>query len=605
MKKTLIFVFALTSLGLYGQNIGINLLNPEYTLDVRSGSVGDAGQLNVSNQDKSRYLRFFSGSDAFPDPSLAWNPGHSFLFATYNDATFEFTEYLRIHSDGNIGIRMPNPEANLDIKGGDWNLEAGNPGDVRVGNASYNFRIGVATGGGGAGITRLFSSSQLRIGTADEVRVTLDTEGEVGFGTTNPTQKVHVNGKLKIGDDAKAPSEGTIRYNSATKKFEGYDGTKWINLGGSNPYGNFGEFNLPNDKLNGISMPGDIVGMVVTDGYLAFSSLNEEIVGVNSSFPFDPIYDNVRYIDLYSLDTDGTLDLELSLNSLDWSATSSLGAKLALSSSRFLISNIASNEVLEYTKTSSSWLFSNTFESPDSSIDEKFGSSIDIDGQKTIIGAPASGSFFEPAEGPGKAYVYAADDSLEGTLSGSAAEIGDQFGSSVSLSGTRALVGAPSKQYNTFENAGSATVFNFFNGNWSTNNTFYDETPAEDENFGISVDVQNSDYLYIQTYEEGIVNYAVENGFWELKETIEIMNSELEISSFRNEDYQTLLANSYDPFLGAFIVPYLSIYERATDNNFSPLSFLINGTTSITSYGIMNNKVYTLGSDDQVYVFDY
>ncbi len=38
------------------------------------------------------------------------------------------------------------------------------------------------------------------------------------------------DGKIVIGDDATAPQEGSIRYNSVTNTFEGYNGTVWVTL---------------------------------------------------------------------------------------------------------------------------------------------------------------------------------------------------------------------------------------------------------------------------------------------------------------------------------------------------------------------------------------
>lgn len=48
---------------------------------------------------------------------------------------------------------------------------------------------------------------------------------QVGVNNDMPEQALDVNGKIKLGDDATTPTEGTIRYNSATKTFEGFDGT--------------------------------------------------------------------------------------------------------------------------------------------------------------------------------------------------------------------------------------------------------------------------------------------------------------------------------------------------------------------------------------------
>ena len=53
--------------------------------------------------------------------------------------------------------------------------------------------------------------------------------GNVGIGTSNPTEKLEVAGAIKIGTTATAtPTAGTIRFNTTTSKFEGYDGTAWV-----------------------------------------------------------------------------------------------------------------------------------------------------------------------------------------------------------------------------------------------------------------------------------------------------------------------------------------------------------------------------------------
>lgn len=53
--------------------------------------------------------------------------------------------------------------------------------------------------------------------------------GNVGIGTTTPTEKLEVNGAIKIGETSAAtPAAGTIRFNTTTSKFEGYNGTAWV-----------------------------------------------------------------------------------------------------------------------------------------------------------------------------------------------------------------------------------------------------------------------------------------------------------------------------------------------------------------------------------------
>jgi len=199
MKQVIVIILFFSITQVFSQNTGVNTTDPQYTLDVRSLSIDAASQLNISNPDKSKYIRFFSGSDSYPDPSMTWRPEKNFLFATYDDVSFAFTEYMRIDSIGDVGIGIFNPEARLDIKGGDWNLDAGNPGDLRIGDTLNNLRIGVATGGGGAGISRVYSSNNLMLGVDDEPIMTMTELGNVGVNNTNPESKLDIK---NIGDGA-------------------------------------------------------------------------------------------------------------------------------------------------------------------------------------------------------------------------------------------------------------------------------------------------------------------------------------------------------------------------------------------------------------------
>ncbi|WP_298761063.1 hypothetical protein [uncultured Psychroserpens sp.] len=74
--------------------------------------------------------------------------------------------------------------------------------------------------------------------------------GNIAVGSSSAEQKLDVNGKIKIADDNTAPTEGTMRYNSVTKNFEGYDGTKWVILN-NNPSFNVTTITAPdNDTPN-------------------------------------------------------------------------------------------------------------------------------------------------------------------------------------------------------------------------------------------------------------------------------------------------------------------------------------------------------------------
>lgn len=227
------------SLIMRGQEVGINITNPEYSLDVRSNSIENAAQLNISNQDKSRYIRLFSGSMTYPDPSISIPPEKSLLFASFNDTSSVFNEYMRISSIGNVGIGINNPQAMLDVKGGDWNLEAGNPGDFRIGDETYNFRIGVATGGGGAGITRLYTNSNaLFLGVNNSASLILEPNGSI-IAPSVSDSLIDIAGNKALITKEYAEANFT---SSGLESLDEGNGVGW-RIKGANPnnYGNIGE----------------------------------------------------------------------------------------------------------------------------------------------------------------------------------------------------------------------------------------------------------------------------------------------------------------------------------------------------------------------------
>ena len=55
----------------------------------------------------------------------------------------------------------------------------------------------------------------------------LPAAAQVGVNNPNPEQALDVAGKVKVGNDATTPSDGTIRYNDSETAFEGYAGGEW------------------------------------------------------------------------------------------------------------------------------------------------------------------------------------------------------------------------------------------------------------------------------------------------------------------------------------------------------------------------------------------
>jgi hypothetical protein len=101
---------------------------------------------------------------------------------------------------GNVGIGTTAPAARLDILGGNWDT-ASTEGDLRIGDATYRLKIGIATGGGGAGHATIaaqggINTLSLGAGTtlATQRALTITGAGNVGIGTASPAAKLDVNG---------------------------------------------------------------------------------------------------------------------------------------------------------------------------------------------------------------------------------------------------------------------------------------------------------------------------------------------------------------------------------------------------------------------------
>jgi len=94
------------------------------------------------------------------------------------------------------------------------------------GVASWQTPAGGATPGGSTGYVQFNNSGAFG---ADSNLFWDNINERLGIGTTGPQTKLDVAGAIKIGsqDTCNSNTEGAIRYNSASKKFEGCNGTSW------------------------------------------------------------------------------------------------------------------------------------------------------------------------------------------------------------------------------------------------------------------------------------------------------------------------------------------------------------------------------------------
>ena len=156
----------------------------------------------------------------------------------------------------------------------------------------------------------------------------------------------------------------------------------------------------------------------------------------------------------------------------------------------------AANNVLQWCRENEDWIgltqpplyFSRYLENPAPDANDNYGISVALDGTTAVIGA--DGDNPGGINGAGRARVFdIATGALISTLDNPSPDISDRFGVSVAIDGTTAVVGAERGDTGAV-NTGTAYVFNTTTGNMVS--TLANPTPASLDSFGVSVDVDGS-----------------------------------------------------------------------------------------------------------------
>ncbi|MBI5882728.1 MAG: hypothetical protein HZB91_06445 [Elusimicrobia bacterium] len=126
-------------------------------------------------------------------------------------------ELFVIKGDGNIGVGTPSPDSRFKIyqQGGSY-MRLEDPGaSASASNGIWDVLVSngpLPDNGGDLAFTRTGGQTPV---------MTLQADGDVGIGTTNPADKLHVAaGQLRLDNDTDSTNKGCFRYNGTSNQLE-------------------------------------------------------------------------------------------------------------------------------------------------------------------------------------------------------------------------------------------------------------------------------------------------------------------------------------------------------------------------------------------------
>ena len=179
-----------------------------------------------------------------------------------------------------------------------------------------------------------------------------------------------------------------------------------------------------------------------------------------------------------------------------------------------------------YSFDSGTWTLIQTVNDPGIGTDDQFGQSVSISGTNAVVGA--GGAVVNGADYAGKAYFYSMRSgswSLVSTVADPGATSGDFFAYSLSVSGTNAVIGAVGTAFNQ----GAAYFYSLDSGTWTLTTTLSDPGAASPDQFAYAVSISGTNAVIGawqhtvsgHTYQGAAYFYSLDSGAWTLTHTVD------------------------------------------------------------------------------------
>lgn len=283
-----------------------------------------------------------------------------------------------------------------------------------------------------------------------------------------------------------------------------------------------------------------------------------------------------------TITADFTLYAQYALDAQELTPGSSVSA-VAISGNFMVIGSSADEAAYVYYRSSGVWGLSKTLSTSESG--DGFGSSVAIDGDYILIGAPANDSSGYTDAGAVYVFEYSSSTWPQSALLVSQnPESGGAFGSAVDISGEYAAVGAYLESPDGYTESGSGYVFYRNGGTWDSYQQFSNSTAAD--HFGESIAIDGSNLVIGSKEHNGGYGIAYiyalsETNSWTLSQTITS-----DTDTDKSADY---FASSIDIY-GNYIVVGVPLHDHDSLID-TGAAFVFLYDTGTTSWGSMTRLV--------------
>jgi hypothetical protein len=211
----------------YAGNVGIGTTNPQNNLHISGAASSDASNIRIDSTTQYGGLVIYENNTLRTILGYG-NAGNIFSNAQTDSTSLRGANYLHlgassavtltINSSDNVGIGTTSPSQKLEVSGSGYIIKATANGSdssyFQAVNGSYDYIAGVATSLG-YGLMGMNSNHALAIMTSGSERMRITSDGNVGIGTTSPSEKLHVIGNTIIQSTSTGNGTTAIRVNNS------------------------------------------------------------------------------------------------------------------------------------------------------------------------------------------------------------------------------------------------------------------------------------------------------------------------------------------------------------------------------------------------------